>query len=353
MRPAVAFERRGCYASRRGNLPMGLTLATFNVKNLLEPPAETTTADVPLAAADRSVFVRSLAPSGLERADERALLPQKIAWIARQLHECDADVIGLQEIGPPELLARVLAELPGPRESYGEPIVGTPDARGIRCALVSKLPVVAARVHTAPSLPFPVYREGDPPPFGDRIPLRRGMVHARVQAPDLGAVDVLVVHFKSPLPVDLRDAAGVAIEPKTPRARAEGSLRSLVWRAAEALHARGIVDGLLSADPLALVAVVGDLNDHPGSAVLRALQGDGDGALLDCAGRVAAEARFSAIHRGRRIQIDHVLATERLYGRLTSARFLNGDLREHGVSPGGDEAQTVDSDHAPLVTRFE
>jgi endonuclease/exonuclease/phosphatase family metal-dependent hydrolase len=230
------------------------------------------------------------------------------------------------------------------------------DARGIRCALVSRLPVVASRVHTAVALSFPVYREGDPPPFGERIPLRRGIVHARVEAPGLGAVDVIVVHFKSPRPVELRDAAGVPIEAKTPRARAEGSLRSLAWRAAEALHTRGIVDGVLASEPRALVAAVGDMNDVPGSTVVRAVQGEGDGALNDCAWRVPQEARFSAIHDGKRIQIDHVLATDRLYARLTGARFLNGELREHVASaafPGGEERQTVDSDHAPLVARFD
>jgi endonuclease/exonuclease/phosphatase family metal-dependent hydrolase len=302
---------------------MGLTLATFNVKNLLE-------------------------------LDGPAVLFEKIAWIAQRLRECDADVVGLQEIGPPELLGRVLDELlRSGAGGYLEPLLGTADARGIRCALVSRLPLVAARVHTAAALSFPVYCEGDPPPFGERIPLRRGIVHARVQAPGLGAVDVIVVHFKSPRPVELRDASGVPVEAKTPRARAEGSLRSLVWRAAEALHARGIVDGVLASEPGALVAAVGDMNDVPGSPVLRAIQGEGDGALRDCAWQVPQEARFSAIHDGRRIQIDHVLATDRLYAHLTRARFLNGDLREHFAPAGGDEQQTVDSDHAPLVARFD
>jgi endonuclease/exonuclease/phosphatase family metal-dependent hydrolase len=309
---------------------MSLTLATLNVKNLLEP------------AADAG-------------APERALLADKVAWIARTLRDCDADVVGLQEIGPPELLASVLAEAPLEKSGYREPILGTADARGIRCALLSRLPVVDARVHTAEALSFPVYRAGDPPPFGSRIPLRRGFVHARLQAPGLGpvdALDVIVVHFKSPRPVALRDAAGLEIEPVNARARAEGVLRGLVWRAAEALHARGIVDELLAADPRALVAVMGDLNDVPDSPVARALQADGDGSLLDCATIVPIEERFSAIHAGRRIQIDHVLASAPLYARLRSARFLNGALREHVFPPDGNEPPTVDSDHAPLVVRF-
>jgi endonuclease/exonuclease/phosphatase family metal-dependent hydrolase len=307
---------------------VALTLATLNVKNLLEPAPD----------------------SG---AAERALLSGKVAWIARMLRDCDADVVGLQEIGPPELLASVLAQAPLAGSGYGDPVLGTADARGIRCALLSRLPVIDARVHTAETLAFPVYRAGDPPPFGARIPLRRGFVHVRLQAPGLGAVDAIVVHFKSPRPVALRDAAGREIEPLTAHARAEGVLRSLVWRAAEALHARAIIDGLLAADPRAPVAILGDLNDVPDSPVARALQAEGDGSLLDCAAVVPHEQRFSAIHAGRRIQIDHILATPALYARLRSGRFLNAELREHDFPPDGNEPPTVDSDHAPLVVRFE
>jgi endonuclease/exonuclease/phosphatase family metal-dependent hydrolase len=238
--------------------------------------------------------------------------------------------------------------------------MGTADARGIRCALLSRVPVVEARVHAVESLPFPVFRDGDPPPFGARIPLRRGIVHARVDAPGLGVVDVLVAHFKSSRPVPARDAAGRELPATSAHMRSEAVVRSLVWRAAEALYVRRLVDDVLTADADARVAVVGDLNDVPGSPAVRAVQGEGAGALFDCAAGVDAKARFSAMHEGRRTQIDHVLASAALHARLQDARFLNADLREHapvrpppGAGPGGAvEPPTVDSDHAPLVTRF-
>jgi endonuclease/exonuclease/phosphatase family metal-dependent hydrolase len=318
---------------------MSLTLATFNVKNLLEP------------------------------ADEagRAILPDKLEWIARMIHACDADVLGLQEVGPPALLAALLARVRSTgRNEYGEPVLGTPDARGIRCALLSRLPLTETRVHTAASLEFPVFAEGDPAPFGSRIPLRRGVVHARVEGQTwAGPVDVLVAHFKSPRPVPARLAGGATVEPRTARERAEGALRSLVWRAAEALYVRGLVDALLAADRTARVAVLGDLNDVPDSPVVSTLRGSrdsgdgggsrdgGDGILLDCAAAVPEARRFSAMHDGRRAQIDHVLATASLYAHLREARFLNDELREHVFRDGEVEAPTIDSDHAPLVARFE
>jgi endonuclease/exonuclease/phosphatase family metal-dependent hydrolase len=313
---------------------MAFTLATFNVKNLLRP--------------------------GEDSVASRGLLSSKLDGIAETLRECDADAIGLQEVGPPELLGALLERLPGMR--YGEPIVGTADARGIRCALLSRIPVLEAKVETAAALSFPVFQLGDPEPFGARIPLRRGVVVARL-ASTLGPVRVMVVHFKSPLPVSLRDAAGVAVAPTTARARAEGVLRGLVWRAAEALHARKLVDDALVAEPDAHVAVVGDFNDGPESSVVRVLRGErGDqgvpgqreGELFDCAAEIPSEARFSVLHGGAPARIDHVLATERLRARVVGARFLNAALRDHGdFDPEREELPTADSDHAALVVRFE
>ena len=69
------------------------------------------------------------------------------------LARVDADVVALQEIGPAHLLDAVLDRLPS-RGGYAATIFGTADARGIRCALLSRLPVLDARVRTATALPF-------------------------------------------------------------------------------------------------------------------------------------------------------------------------------------------------------
>lgn len=298
-------------------MPVGLSLATFNVKDLLPP------------ASDAA----------------RAALPAKLDWVARTIRTVDADVIGLQEVGSAELLSAVAERLGSTAALH--PVMGTTDARGIGCALLSRLPLLEARVHTADSLAFPVFVVGDAPPFGKRIPLRRGIVHARVDSP-LGPVDVLVAHFKSSRPVGVRDAANREVAPRTARESAEASLRSLVWRAAEALYVRGLVDEILATRPGARVAVVGDFNDLPDSAVLRCLRAEGPGALADCATGIDPARRFSCFHGDGRVQIDHVLASESLRAVLSGARFLNDALRLHGK---GDEL-SADSDHAPFLVRF-
>jgi endonuclease/exonuclease/phosphatase family metal-dependent hydrolase len=125
----------------------------------------------------------------------------------------------------------------------------------------------------------------------------------------------------------------------------------MVWRSAEALFVRGRVDDCLAPDPARHVVVAGDLNDQPGSHVVRVVTGGGAAALLPCADAVPAARRYSIFLRGAPQQIDHLLVTPGLRAKLHDARFLNEDLRDHGeLDP--ESSPTTDSDHAPFVVSF-
>lgn len=314
---------------------MPLSLATFNVKDLFGLPG----------ASERPEH----------QTLSRAELDAKLDSLASSLHRVDADVVALQEVGSLRALD-ALAERLG---SYAERVVGTPDGRGIRNAVLSRLPIVASSVRAPASLAFPVFRRGDPPPFGERIPMRRAIVHVAVEPVGMGRVDVVTLHFKSNRRLPIRSAEG-ELDPfsdaSSPRELAEGELRSLVWRAAEALFVRGVVDDLKMQAPAAQVAVMGDFNDRPGSLVLGTVAGTGEGELFSCADVIAAERRFSILHRRRGELLDHILVTANLRSRLLEARLLNEDLRDHGALPIPEgEAMpraTPDSDHACLVARF-
>ena len=307
---------------------MALTLATFNVKDLFDAPAGD-------AAA-------------------RAQLDAKLDTLAKIVARADADVLALQEVGSGDVVRALCARLDR-NGGYGDPVVGTADARGIRCALVSRVKILEAAVRTADHLDFPRFYAKDDPPFGTRIPLRRGIVQARVDGGALGAIDIFVAHFKSNRPVPFRDASGDVVPPTTSRAFAEGHLRSMIWRAAEALFVRECVDAVQASDPERHVVVTGDLNDHPSSIVVRTVCGGGSHALLPCAERVPEEARFSILRYGAKQQIDHLLASPRLHARATRAAFLNEDLRDHSAFDDHDPLDTdpvADSDHAALVVSF-
>ncbi len=302
---------------------MPLRLATFNAKDLLEP---------------RDGF-------GPHHA-------AKLDWMAKVLTRLDADVLALQEVGSKAVLHDLCARLEN-RGGYGEPIVGTSDARGIRNALLSRLPVLSSTVHAPERLDFPVFQQGDPPPFGDRIPMRRGVVYAKLDAgAGLGPVHVFAAHFKSNLRLLERNASGVLPEwsdTLSARALAEAELRSLVWRSSEALFVRGLVDDLLAQSPAARLAVAGDLNDRPGSIVVRIVTGHGPTGLHACTDAVDEGKRFSMLVRGKKELIDHLLVSAALRERMKEACILNEELRDHGpLSP-----PTVDSDHAPIVATFE
>ena len=283
---------------------------------------------------------------------ERSAAPGKFANIAANLRRANADVVALQEVGEEQQLGRLATHLED--LGYGAPVVGTTDKRGIRCAILSRLPVQWSQVHTQKTLPFPRFVEGDPAPFGDRIPLRRGIVHVRVEAPDIGEIDVLTAHLKSNLPARLRAVDGREIEDTTTRGRAESSLRSLVQRAAEALYIRGLVDDIMKASPDHAVCVLGDLNDQMDSLPVRILRGfgeDGHDSLRAVAELVPEAQRYSCFHGKEKSLIDHILASPRLFALAKSCEIYNEALRHHGphVEP---IAPTEDSDHALCVATF-
>lgn len=292
-------------------------------------------------------FFAARAPS------EVALVAEKVAVAASEIRRARVDVLALQEVGSPELLDRLvtthLADL-----GFGAPVVGTADRRGIRNAVLSRRPVLWSQVHTAPSIPFPRLHEGDPEPYAGRIPLRRGVVHVRIDAGELGEVDVLTAHFKSNLPTWLKVASGDEAVDPSPRGRGEAAVRSLVQRAAEALYVRGLVDDVQRANPDHAICVLGDLNDTLDSMPVRIVRGAFEpqaGVLHSCAERVPQERRFSAFHGVGPTLIDHILLSERLARAVVAFEILNEKLRSHGP-PVGDAAITTDSDHALCVVEL-
>ncbi|MCL2726002.1 MAG: endonuclease/exonuclease/phosphatase family protein [Polyangiaceae bacterium] len=304
---------------------MGLRIATYNLKDFFLP----------------------------RTPGEQGVVEAKIANVAAELLRARADVVALQEVGAPELLDRLVAkELVS--LSYGAPIMGTRDKRGIGCAILARVPVLWSQVHTRPWLPFPTLCEGDPEPFAHRIPLRRGIVHVRVESPELGEVDVITAHFKSSLGSPLKTADGREIKDDSPRANGEAAVRSLVQRAAEALLVRGLVDDVLRDLPDHAICVLGDLNDGADSMPVRIVRGERvleSGHLRACAELLSEDRRFSCFHAGKPILIDHVLASERLFRQVRAFDIQNDKLRYHGPHVD-DPPLTEDSDHALCVAEF-
>src|ERR1700759_5253538 len=130
---------------------MPLSLATYNVKDLFDATSR----------------------------EEEERLERKLDVLAAIIAKLDADVLALQEVSSEAVVRRLCEKLPD-GGGYSAPMVGTADARGIRCAILARLPVKSWNLHTASHLEFPRFYQDDEPPFGARIPLRRGIVHAEL-----------------------------------------------------------------------------------------------------------------------------------------------------------------------------
>ena len=304
---------------------MALSIATFNVKNLLEPTSDAA----------------------------RAVLPRKLEAIAEVLRACDADVVGLQGIGSAALLSQVLDRLPG-RGGYGEPVMGTVNRRGIGCALLSRVPVAAARVHTCDALPFPVFRDGDPLALrGAHSPAPRHRPRARPgPGPGPGR--------RAGRPLQVGPArAGARRGGRRARARHPARARGGALRSQALARRRGPVPARLRGRrALGRSGRArrggGRSERQPSTPGRTGPSRRRSGGPARCLGpHPPSAARFTTLHAGRRMQIDHVLVTGPLQARLQQARILERvAARARAVARVGDETPTADSDHAPLVVRF-
>lgn len=294
----------------------------------------------------------------------RTLYHRKLDAVASTLSRMDADIVAFQEVEGAHVLDALREQLP--EAGFHAAVAGAADARGISCGVLSRFPITGCEVHGVGELTFPVFVEGDARPFVGRLQSKRGVLEVTVELPDGTSLVLLVVHLKSPRQVPRVDAAGDALDEDGHYAAAEGAARALVMRLAESLFVRSRVDALLQREPRVQLAVVGDFNDGPESAVVRAVAGElaepprgrshdldqvtsfEAGVLHHCARAVPATMRHTIIHRGIGQQVDHILVSRALWRRFRSTRVLNEGLRD-GF---GDTREDVESDHAAMVATF-
>jgi endonuclease/exonuclease/phosphatase family metal-dependent hydrolase len=340
---------------------VGFSIASFNVRDLFDDTPPHVIGDL-----DRGGFGK---PEQL-RAQElyRARL-ERLAGVLRRL---DADILAFQEVKNARVLNDLRQMLPSrgdlPAGGYGPAQVAAADDRGIACGLLSRFPVVASVSHSSSTLAFPTFVAGDAAPWSSGLSTRRAVLEAEITLPDHSSLCLFVVHLKSNLPEPLLAPDGSPVPFSDHRSLAEGRVRSLIIRVAEALFVRNWVDARFDQDPRAQIAVAGDFNDQEESAAVRSVTGDlssvskvqpsasatglwqGRG-MYACARAVPPSLRYSLIHQGSAVQIDHVLVSQSLWERFVSARFFNETLREDAASVA-ESALSLASDHAPLRTEF-
>lgn len=184
----------------------------------------------------------------------------------------------------------------------------------------------------------------------------RPILTATIECPDGRSLHVMNLHLRAPRAVPIGPPGRRG--PLSSRDWANGFYLAALKRQGQALEARMAVEALFDSDPEALIAICGDLNadwfETP-TKLLRAAPEDSDGRLslartlsaLEM--RVEAQHRYSVLHDGRPLLLDHILASPVLARECTGVTIMNSGLADEFLS----EEMADTSFHAPLVAEFD
>ncbi|WP_420345144.1 endonuclease/exonuclease/phosphatase family protein [Pelagibius sp.] len=311
-------------------------------------------------------------------------LERRIAVLAPQLDALDADVLCLQEVNAQKTAAsdRGAAE-PGAPRPKRQPMAlrrllaatrhrddhlvtthslsgdGPADVHNL--AVVSRYPVLEQRELRNDLVPPQPYHAVTAVPDASAdltLTWDRPLLHCRLQVPGPAPLHVINLHLRSPLAAPIPGRKTAPFVWSSLAGWAEGYFAATIKRSGQALEARLLVEAVFDEEPQALIAVCGDLNADAEETPGRILRGTvEDSGNPDLAGRVLhpledslpQDQRFTVLHDGRRLTLDHILASPALKRGFRDIAVLNATLPDEQTMAPDDPR----SNHAPLVAAFD
>lgn len=320
-------------------------IATFNLENLDVPPK----AAIPLE--------------------------QRISILRPQLTRLAADIVCFQEVN---------AQPDKPRSSrrftaLDQLLEGTPYAGFERATTVASDGRGPADVHNLVTLSrfpitescqirhslvdAPLYRCATAlPDLQNAQPITwdRPILKTTVRVDGDRILHVFNAHLRAPLAAPVAGQKDTPFVWKSVQGWAEGYFLAAVKRAGQALELRLAIDRLFDAEPEALIAVCGDLNaeDHesPLRIVIASEEDTGNGqlaqrTLVPIERSVSHDRRFTVIHHGRPLMLDHILVSQTLLGWFRQLEIHNEALGDELIGYAKTD-KPPNSFHAPLVAEF-
>lgn len=288
---APGCQRQDAAAAAQPSRTVDLTLAAYNVENYFDQFNDRYTDDETTEPKD----------------------PAELAELAKAIRALDADFLGVSEMENEGELYRFVHEHLSDME-YKHVYVGHRDwGRGINNGGFSRVPVGGVTTHRF----WPLTLPGEDRQWS----FARDVIEFDLRPAEGVSVSVFTVHFKSK-----RDSRGDPASAK--------------WRLAEALALKRIIEGRLGANPRALIAVIGDMNDTPDSPPLRALTAGDRPLLIDTMARVPAEKKITYLREPYRSTIDYILVSPALARQLVPG------------SAGVGTQHLGGSDHGPVMATF-
>lgn len=289
----------GLKAAESVAAPPAIRIATYNIENYILEPEPSRPA--------KSLLARSK--------------------VREMLLEVRADVVALEEIGPPAALDELREALAvnGLVYPYWEHVAG--HDTNIHVAVLSRFAFLERRSITNASYLL----------NGRRMFVSRGFAELDIEPHPGYRLTLIAAHLKSKRMATFADEAEL--------------------RQHEALVLRERVDAVLRTNPKVNLVVLGDFNDTPNSLPIRTLLGRGAWGLVDARpvesdGGNSSAAAATAPFDSRTVAWTHYFAREDSYQRLDYILLSSGAAREWERSRSFVLAHPgwgIASDHRPVV----
>lgn len=310
-----------------------------------------------------------------DRPNQEPSLAARIAQLRPQLLRLDADVLCLQEVngqrpaggGERRLIALDRLLETTPYADFDRASTTRPGGRGAadvhNLVILSRWPIESSEQLHHDLVPRPAYRSVTAePPAAEASPITwdRPILKATV-APNGGArLHLVNLHLRAPLAAPVPGQKLDAFAWRSVGGWAEGFFLATVKRCGQALEARLLVERIFDREPDALVAVCGDFNAEEREMPLRIIRGDiedtGNGglaarALVPLERTLAESQRFSVVHGGRKVMLDHLLVSRGLLAHYRHLEAHNEALGDELVAYA-TLGRSPESYHAPVVAEF-
>ncbi len=283
----------------------------------------------------------------------------RVAALRPKLIDLNADILCLQEVQTQRIGAkrrlRALDRL----------LEGTRYARDHRVHTVAETGRLTDVNHLVILSSFPVLRCGKvshelvPPlpshqsPSGsNREPVTwdRPFLYALLDCGEGRRLWAVNLHLRAPIAARVPKGRKHGVWRSTPL-WAEGLFRAALMRIGQALEIRLFVDRIFDQEPNALICVCGDFNAEGAEMPLRLIRADPEDteapALRSRRLLPLDRAGPSAVHAGRPMRPDHLLASPQLAARHRRSDLINRDL------PDDTQTGAADSPHAPILAEFD
>ena len=304
-------------------------------------------------------------------------LEQRLDVLRPQLQRLHTDVLCLQEVngqngvggsGGVRTLHALDTLLEGSMYADYERVCTVSVSRGgprdkHNLVILSRFPILDHAQIRHHLVPAPLYRPVTAEPRANNphpIDWDRPILHATLDIGGERPLHVINVHLRAPRAAFVEGRKHGSNKWDSVTGWAEGFYIAAMKRGGQALETRMLVDQVFDGDEHALIAVTGDVNADDTETPARTILGDeediGNGLLrpriLTALERsLAQDRRYSVIHGGRRIMLDHVFASQALTGFSRGVEVHNEMLSDELTTPAMVH-NAPESFHAPLVAAF-